>query len=159
MKLCNKKAYWNLISEIWEAGRLPVNCMIFCVNRCTNFNASLIFGLATPIELYTFERNLPDFQTNPPWKYIEIVGISVISPWNSIPLLLSFGMLVSHEWKIQSWLITHEPDLVQGWKFSRFFFLQNSRFSSFKKKSFWKVSLFLCLHVCLCLCTGRMLYD
>ena len=48
----------------------------FCVNRCTNFNASLIFGLATPIELYTFDRNLPDSQTNPPWKYIEMVGIS-----------------------------------------------------------------------------------
>ena len=31
-----------------------------------------------PIELYTFDRNLPDSQTNPPWKYIEMVGISVI---------------------------------------------------------------------------------
>ena len=50
----------------------------FCVNRCTNFNASLIFGLATPIELYTFDRNLPDSQTNPPSKNIEMVGISVV---------------------------------------------------------------------------------
>ena len=48
-----------------------------CVNCCTNFNASLIYGLATPIELYTFDRNLPDSQTNPPWKYIEMVSISV----------------------------------------------------------------------------------
>ena len=45
----------------------------FCANRCTNFNASLIFGLT--IELYTFDKNLPDSQTNPPWKYIEMVGI------------------------------------------------------------------------------------
>ena len=49
----------------------------FCVNRCTNFNISLIFGLATPIELYTYDRNLPDSQTNPPWKYIEMVGKSI----------------------------------------------------------------------------------
>ena len=33
----------------------------FCVNRCTNFNASLIFGLATPIELYTFDKKPPWF--------------------------------------------------------------------------------------------------
>ena len=50
----------------------------FCVNRCTNFNASLIFGLTTLNELYTYDRNLPDSQTNPPRKYIEMVGISEI---------------------------------------------------------------------------------
>ena len=55
----------------------PCKLYDICVNRFTNFNASLIFGLATPIELYTFDKNLTDSQTNPPWKYIEMVGISV----------------------------------------------------------------------------------
>ena len=62
----------------WESGRLPENCMISVwIAVHTNVNASLIFGLATPIELYTFDWNLPDSQANPPWKYIEMFGISL----------------------------------------------------------------------------------
>ena len=56
-----------------------------------NINASLFFGLATPIELYTFDRNLPDSQTNPPWKYIEMVGIS----GNTVNLRLKWNIVNS----------------------------------------------------------------
>ena len=56
---------------------LPENCMIFVwIAAQISMPSSLILGLANPIELYTFDRNLPDSQANPPWKYIEMVGIS-----------------------------------------------------------------------------------
>ena len=85
---CNENSHWSeetsvvsLSLQTCQASLIlreaPWKLYDVCVNRCTNFNASLIFGLATPIELHTFDRNLPDSQTNPPWKFIKMVGISV----------------------------------------------------------------------------------
>ena len=108
--------------------------LYFLCESLHNFNASLTFGLATPIELYTFDRNLPDSQTNPPWKYLEMVGISgMILTKEGIVLELATQFLACHT--VGSDVISFVT--VRHENFLDFRFFPDPRiFSALKKKKF-----------------------